>query len=152
MADDAARRVFIDARMAMPEYTAMIAADMPLRANLSVIENIAVVPQYHRNLGYADAIDEAWNLLLACGHTDAAYKRDPALSHAERFVAKLLRAVASHPAHLLIDRPALLLPDTHYPPYVEDMLNRLDDQLNDCWIVDYTWNAPLYNAPPPAHP
>jgi ABC-type histidine transport system ATPase subunit len=117
---------------------------MPLRANLVVLENIAVVPQYIQNMRYQDAVDVAWNLLLQAGYTDAAYKRDPALSHEERFVAKLLRAAVSRPGLLLIDRPAMLLPDTRYPPFVEDVLKRLDNQLNDCWILDYQWNEPLY--------
>ena len=117
---------------------------MPLRANLAVLENIAVVPQYTRNLTYMDAVDLAWNLLLATGHTDCAYKRDPALSHEERFVAKLLRAAVGHPPLLLIDRPAMLLPDSRYPPLVQDLLTRLESHLNDCCILDYAWNEPLY--------
>lgn len=117
---------------------------MPLRANLAVLENIAVVPQYIQNLPYQDAVDVAWNLLLAVDHTDCAYKRDPALSHEERFVAKLLRAAVSRPGQLVIDRPAMQLPDTRYPPFVEGLLARLDSHLNDCWILDYQWNEPLY--------
>jgi len=117
---------------------------MPLRANLAVLENIAVVPQYAQNMSYRDAADVAWNLLLQVGYTDAAYKRDPALTHEERFVAKLLRAAVSRPALLLIDRPAMLLPDTRYPPFVDALLKRLDSHLNDCWILDYRWNEPLY--------
>ena len=121
-----------------------MSADLPLRANLAVLENIAVVPQYTRNMTYQEAVDVAWNLLHQLGYTDAAYKRDPALSHEERFVAKLLRAVVSNPDLLLIDRPAMLLPDTRYPPFVDDVLKRLDDRLNNCWILDYQWNEPLY--------
>ena len=117
---------------------------MPLRANLAVIENIAVVPQYTRNMRYQDAVDLAWNLLLTVGQSDCAYKRDSALSHEERFAAKLLRAAVSRPALLLIDRPALLLPDTRYPPFVQHMLESLESHLNDCWILDYQWNEPLY--------
>ncbi len=122
----------------------MVSAELPLRANLAVLENIAVVPQYIRNMRYQDAADVAWNLLRQVGYTDAAYKRDPALTHEERFVVKLLRAAARGPQLLLIDRPAMLLPDTRYPPFVDDMLKRMEDQLNDCWILDYQWNEPLY--------
>jgi len=121
-----------------------VSAELPLRANLVVLENIAVVPQYVQNLSYLDAADVAWNLLLQVGYADAAYKRDPALTHEERFVAKLLRAVVGRPDLLLIDRPAMLLPDTRYPPFVDDVLRRLDDRLNHCWILDYRWNEPLY--------
>jgi len=117
---------------------------MPLRANLGVLENIAIVPQYLHNLSYQDAMDLAWTLLHVTGSTDSAYKRDPQLSHEERFIAKLLRAVVDKPALLIIDRPALLLPDTHYPPFVAHLLGLLADHFTHCWILDYPWNEPLY--------
>ena len=123
---------------------------MPLRANLSVLDNIALIPQYRRNLDYASASDMAWRLLLRTGQESAALKRDPQINHVERFVAKLLRSAIERPPIILIDRPALLLPDTHYPPFLGDLLERLSDQLNDCWILDYRWNEPLY--PPPLAP
>ncbi|MBI5329270.1 MAG: hypothetical protein HZB71_01510 [Betaproteobacteria bacterium] len=140
MAHDAERRAFLDANT----HTALVSADLPLRANLAVLENIAVVPQYRDNLNYLDAMDLAWNLLLEAGHTDAAYKRDPALSHEERFVAKLLRVAVSRPEIILIDRPGLQLPDSLYPPLLDALLRRLENHLNECWIVDYRWNEPLY--------
>jgi len=140
LADDAARRDLL----ATHAKAALVSAEMPLRANLTVIENIALVPQYTRNLPYRDAVDIAWNLLLRVNGTEYAYKRDPALNHVERFVAKLLRAAVSHPPTLLIDRPAMLLPDTHYPSFVQATLAQLADCLNDCWILDYQWNEPLY--------
>lgn len=138
--DDAGRRTLL----ASHPDAALVSADMPLRANLAVLENIAVVPQYVQNMRYGDAVDLAWNLLLQAGYTDCAYKRDPALTYEERFVAKLLRAAVSRPELLLIDRPAMLLPDTRYPPFVDGLLKRMDSQLNDCWILDYRWNEPLY--------
>lgn len=140
MADDAARRAFL----AQHGDAALVSPEMPLRANLAVLENIGVIPQFRQNLGYRDAADLAWNLLLEAGYSDMAYKRDPDLTHAERFVAKLLRAAVSGPAIILIDRPGMLLPDVHYPPFVDGLLGRLASRLNDCWIVDYRWNEPLY--------
>ena len=124
---------------------------MPLRANLAALENIAIVPQYHQNMPYEQAVDIAWNLLLDMERTEIAYKRDPQLTFEERFITKLLRAAIRHPTLLIIDRPALLLPDTHYPPFVATTLARLDSHLNDCWILDYPWNEPLYNRPQNAH-
>ena len=117
---------------------------MPLRANLSLLDNIALIPQYRHNLDYASAAEQAWRLLLLAGVESAALKRDPQLTHVERCVAKLLRAAIERPPIILIDRPALLLPDTHYPPFLADLLQRLAEHLNDCWILDYRWNAPLY--------
>jgi predicted ABC-type transport system involved in lysophospholipase L1 biosynthesis ATPase subunit len=140
LADDTARR----ACLAEQPHASVISADMPLRANLTAIENIAVVPQYTRNLTYRDAMDVAWNLLLEAGHTECAYKRDPALSHEERFVVKLLRALVGQPALIIVERPALLLPDTRYPPFVDALLQRMAPHLHECWLLDYTWNEPLY--------
>jgi len=125
---------------------ALVSPDMPLRANLSALDNIALIPQYRDNLAYDIAADAAWLLLNQAGHQDIAFKRDPDLSHAERCVTKLLRAAIGNPLIILIERPALLLPDTDYPPFMFDLLNKLSQNLKTCWIVDYEWNQPLYGA------
>lgn len=140
MADDAARRALIEAH----PQAALVSETMPLRANLSVLENIAIVPQYRDDLPYAAAADLAWGLLARLGRTDCAFRRDPALDCVERFVAKLLRACIRRAPIILVDRPALLLPDIHYPPFLEATLEALEGEYETCWIVDYAWNAPLY--------
>jgi ABC-type lipoprotein export system ATPase subunit len=142
VADDASRRAIVD--LASGADYALVSEEMPLRANLSVIENIAIVPQYRSNMAYNQAADLAWSLLAKLGRTDCAFKRDPDLSREERFIAKLLRACIGSPSIIVIDRPALLLPDIHYPPFVDACLSALDDTLKECWIVDYAWNEPLY--------
>jgi ABC-type histidine transport system ATPase subunit len=139
-ADAAERRALLES---LPQ-AALVADELPLRANLSVLENIAIVPQYRQNLSYQEAADQAWALLARVGKTDCALKRDPALTCEERFVAKLLRAVVRQPPIILIDRPALLLPDIHYPPFLETTLQALAGDCEDCRILDYAWNAPLY--------
>jgi ABC-type lipoprotein export system ATPase subunit len=140
MACDAERRAFI----AQHPDSILVSPDMPLRANLSVLDNIALIPQYRENLGYDAAADRAWSLLLQAGQEASAFKRDPDLAPEERFVAKLLRAVIGRPPIILVDRPGMLLPDIPYPPYVIPLLERFSDALNDCWILDYRWNEPLY--------
>jgi ABC-type lipoprotein export system ATPase subunit len=125
---------------------ALVSPDMPLRANLSVLDNIALIPQYRANLAYNKAADQAWDLLVAAGYQDSFAKRDPDLGHAERCVVKLLRAAIAQPPIILIDRPAMLLPDTHYPPFLFELLGKLNAHLNDCWIVDYQWNRLLYDT------
>ena len=141
--DDAHRRELL----AQQPSATLVSAEMPLRANLSLLDNVALIPQYRHNLDYEAASTLAWHLLLQTGQEAAALKRDPQLNAVERFVAKLLRAAIEQPPIILIDRPALLLPDIHYPPFLFDLLERLSDHLNDCWILDYQWNEPLY---PPA--
>ncbi len=109
-----------------------------------MLENIAIVPQYRQNLAYEAAADQAWGLLSLLGRTDTAFKRDPDLNHEERFIAKLLRAVILTPPIILVDRPAHMLPDTHYPPFLERLFASLEGRYEQCWIVDYSWNEPLY--------
>lgn len=140
LADGAARQHLLDEQ----PQAALVSVGLPLRANLSVLENICIVPQYRQNLGYEDAADQAWGLLGLLGRTDCAFKRDPDLDHEERFIAKLLRAVVLTPPIILIDRPGMLLPDTHYPPFLERTLDSLEGRFAQCWIVDYQWNEPLY--------
>jgi len=140
VADDAERRAFLAGHPA----AALVSAEMPLRANLSVLENIAIVPQYRENLDYDRAAHRAWKLLERAGATGCALKRDPDLSFEERFIAKLLRAMVTSPPIILIERPALLLPDTDYPAWLERTLDALAADFNQCWILDYRWNEPLY--------
>jgi len=135
-------------REAIAEHpgAALVSSELPLRANLTVLENIALVPQYRRDLDWNTAAGEAMALLERLGCTDCVGKRDAALSHAERFQVKLLRAVASTPALVVIERPGYLLPDTHYPPFVDAALGALHGCFGECTIIDYVWNAPLYPA------
>lgn len=125
---------------------ALVSNELPLRANLTALENIALVPQYRRDLGWTAAAGEAMALLERLDCVACMGKRDAELTHAERFQVKLLRAVAAAPALVVIERPGYLLPDTHYPPFVEAALAALRDHFGECTIIDYTWNAPLYPA------
>lgn len=143
MADAAERVAFLAAHADI----ALVSAEMPLRANLSVLDNIALIPEYRDNVPYDDAADAAWQLLVAAGVEDCAFKRDPDLDGAQRFAAKLLRAAIARPPIIVIDRPGLLLPDHHHPSHVATLLERLGEHLNVCWIVDYAWNRPLYPYP-----
>lgn len=125
---------------------AMVSEDLPLRANLSVQENITVVLQFRTNSYIGEANDIAWDLLKLVNSTDCAQRRDPELSTEERFIAKLLRAVVLTPPIILIDRPAQLLPDTNYPFFLNRTLLALAGKFEHCLILDYAWNAPLYNS------
>jgi ABC-type histidine transport system ATPase subunit len=143
MADPAERGALIDAH---PE-AALVAEWLPLRANLSVLENIAIVPRYRSDLDEDAAEAMAMALLDRVGFGACAHARDPDLDREQRFVAKLLQAVLLRAPLLLLDRPGLLLPDTLYPGFLDRTLGALGDELGPCWIVDYTWNAPLYGLP-----
>jgi len=143
MADAAQRIAFLEQH----PKAALVSEDLPLRANLSVMENITVVLQFRTNSYIGEANDIAWDLLALVGHTDCAQRRDPELSSEERFIAKLLRAAVATPPLIIIDRPAQLLPDTHYPFYLNRTLLALQGKFEQCLILDYAWNAPLYSKP-----
>ena len=141
LAGDAERRQLI----AEQPQAILVSENLPLRANLSVLENITVVLQFRTNTYIGEANDTAWKLLTQVGHAGCAEQRDPDLTYEERFVAKLLRAIVLSPPIILIDRPAQLLPDTNYPFFLNKLLLALDGRFEQCWILDYAWNAPLYS-------
>jgi ABC-type lipoprotein export system ATPase subunit len=141
LADDAARVRTIDEN----PQAILVSETLPLRANLSVMENITVVLQFRTNSYLGEASDAAWRLLRQIDYTACSEQRDPDLTYEQRFVTKLLRAIVLRPPLILIDRPAMLLPDTNYPVFLNRLLLNLDANFEQCWILDYAWNAPLYN-------
>ncbi|WP_461553407.1 hypothetical protein [Sulfuriferula sp.] len=118
--------------------------DLPLRVNLTALENIALIKQFHLNHTWAQASAEAQQLLDQCGHADIALKRDEDLTPTQRFAVKTVRAIMLARPLLVIDRPAELLPDAPYPHLMAAMLDKLADRLPDYQILDYDWNKPLY--------
>ena len=142
LAGDAQRRRLIQDH----PQALLVSESLPLRANLSVLENITVVLQFRTNTYIGEANDTALKLLTQAGHAGCAEQRDPDLTCEERFVAKLLRAIVLAPPIILIDRPAQLLPDTNYPFFLNKLLLALEGRFEQCWILDYAWNAPLYSS------
>jgi ABC-type branched-subunit amino acid transport system ATPase component len=142
LAGDAQRRHLIEEH----PQAILVSESLPLRSNLSVLENITVVLQFRTNTYIGEANDKAWKLLTQAGHTACAQQRDPDLTYEQRFVAKLLRALVMAPPLVIIDRPAQMLPDTNYPFFLNALLHALEDSFEQCWILDYAWNAPLYNS------
>ncbi|MFO1321164.1 MAG: hypothetical protein U1F52_16255 [Burkholderiales bacterium] len=138
--DAAGRTGYIEAHPG----AALVAEGLPLRANLTVLENIALVPQVRRGLSFDAAADLAFARLSDAGYANSAGKRDPDLTHEERFVTKLVRAVLQSPPIILIDRPGLQLPDTPPATFLARTLSSLASALVECQVLEYTWNAPLY--------
>lgn len=144
MADEAAR---LEQQAALAD-AAWVSPDLPLRANLSLLENIAIALQYRLNLPSDNAQARSWALLEQTELTAYAHQRDCDLAYSVRFAGKFLRALVSEPPRLVIDRPALLLPDIPYPrwlPAFLDRLNGVQPPLPPCLALDYTWNQVLWN-------
>ena len=122
---------------------ARVALNLPLRANLSALDNIALIPLYQRHYGAVEANLQAHTLLAQLGHADIAPLRDPDMTPAQRFVTQLARALMLKRPRLVIDRPGAMLYDVPYPLFIRQLAAQAD--LSGTWeIYDFSWNQVLY--------
>jgi ABC-type polar amino acid transport system ATPase subunit len=130
---------------ALPDDVARVALDLPLRANLSALDNIALIPLYQRHFSAAESARQAQAMLEQLGHADIALLRDPDMTPSQRFVAKLARAIILKRPRLVIDRPGAMLYDVPYPEFIRQLAAQ--DAMAGTWeIFDFSWNQALYQA------
>ncbi|OJZ21231.1 MAG: hypothetical protein BGP21_11245 [Thiobacillus sp. 65-29] len=128
----------------MPEDVARVSHELPLRANLSALDNIALIPIYHGHFNVAESNRQAMQLLEQLGHAAIAPLRDPDMSAAQRFVTKLARALILRRPRLVIDHPGAMLYDVPYPAFLRQLAHKAD--MAGIWeIFDFNWNQPLYS-------
>jgi ABC-type lipoprotein export system ATPase subunit len=134
----------LSAVAALPDDVARVALDLPLRANLSALDNIALIPLYQGHYDAAESGIRAQKLLGQLGHLDIALLRDPDMTPAQRFIAKLARALILKRPRLVIDRPGAMLYDVPYPDFIRQLAAQAD--MTGAWeIYDFSWNQALYN-------
>ncbi|MFH1818426.1 MAG: hypothetical protein ABIK08_10335 [Pseudomonadota bacterium] len=127
----------------LPDDVARVSLDLPLRANLSALDNIALIPLYQRHYGAADSTRLAHAMLEQLGHADIALLRDSDMTPAQRFIAKLARALILKRPRLVIDRPGAMLYDVPYPAFIRQLAAQSD--MAGTWeIFDFSWNQVLY--------
>lgn len=132
------------AAAALTDDVARVAPDLPLRANLSALDNIALIPLYQRHFSAAESSRQAGQLLAQLGHADIAPLRDPDMTPAQRFIAKLARALILGRPRLVIDRPGAMLYDVPYPDFIRQLAAQ--QEMAGTWeIYDFSWNQALYN-------
>ena len=125
------------------DEVARVALDLPLRANLSALDNIALIPLYQRHYGAAESIQQAQAMLDQMGHAEIALLRDPDMTPAQRFVTKLARALILKRPRLVIDRPGAMLYDVPYPAFIQQLATQAE--MTGTWeIFDFSWNRALY--------
>lgn len=128
---------------ALPDDVARVSLDLPLRANLSALDNIALIPLYQRHYSAAESARLAQAMLDQLGYADIALLRDPDMTPAQRFVAKLARALILKRPRLVIDRPGAMLYDVPYPAFIRQLAAQSD--MAGTWeIFDFSWNQALY--------
>lgn len=128
---------------ALPDDVARVSHELPLRANLSALDNIALIPIYQRHFGVDESNRQALLLLGQLGHAEIAALRDPDMTPAQRFVTKLARALILRRPRLVIDRPGAMLYDVPYPVFIRQLAARAE--MTGTWeIFDFGWNQALY--------
>lgn len=128
-----------------PVAVARVSLDFPLRANLSAMDNIALIPLYQRHFSAPESGRQARALLEQLDFLSIASLRDPDMSPAQRFVTQLARALILQRPRLVIDRPGAMLYDVAYPAFIAQLAQRVTS--SGVWeIFDYDWNCVLYPA------
>ncbi|MEW6119511.1 MAG: hypothetical protein AB1593_05440 [Pseudomonadota bacterium] len=127
----------------LSDDVARVAIDLPLRANLSALDNVALIPLYQRHFDATESTRQAQAMLDALGHADIAPLRDPDMTPAQRFIAQLARALMLKRPRLVIDRPGAMLYDVSYPDFIRGLAAR--PEMTGTWeIYDFSWNQALY--------
>ena len=130
---------------ALPDDVARVSHELPLRANLSALDNIALIPIYQRHFGVDESNRQALHLLEQLGHAGIAALRDPDMTPAQRFITKLARAIILRRSRLIIDRPGAMLYDVPYPAFIRELAAQAE--MAGTWeIFDFSWNQALYQA------
>lgn len=123
---------------------ARVSHELPLRANLSALDNIALIPIYQRHFTVDESNQQARQLLQQLGYPEIAALRDPDMTPAQRFVTKLARALILRRPRLVIDRPGAMLYDVPYPVFIRQLAAQME--MTGIWeIFDFSWNQPLYS-------
>lgn len=128
------------------QHLGLVSIDIPLISNLNVWVNIALIRQYHQNIREVEARQTVLQYLQRHGMAHIADKRNPALTHEERFCAMLLRAVMVADAIVVIDRPFQIMPDQQDARFIYDALKKVSDSYRETHIFDYSWNGHRYRV------
>jgi ABC-type lipoprotein export system ATPase subunit len=116
---------------------------LPLISNLSVVENISLILEYHGGIPTKKAIDIALVRLSLIGMEEIANKREPHISHRERFATMFLRA-SIVPCEVLIDRPFLILETDKDADFIYEVLTKTADFYKTVAVFDFSWNKERY--------
>jgi ABC-type sugar transport system ATPase subunit len=124
----------------------LVSEGTPLISNLDVWANIALIPQYHRNMPWRQAEAYVAGLLDRLDMHSIAYKRNSALTNEERFCAMVLRAAMVEDSILVLDRPFKILSNLRDSGFMMDTLQKVDDLVAETHIFDYTWEKDRYGV------
>ncbi|MBU1150814.1 MAG: hypothetical protein KJ800_07700 [Proteobacteria bacterium] len=127
-------------------HLGLVSLAAPLISNLWVCDNIALIPQYHRNMPRREARALTLDLLGRFGLAAIAEKRNPALTAEERFCGMLLRAAMVREAVVVLDRPFSILTHLQDGSFLWEALRKVDDLIAEVDIFDYSWQKERYGV------
>ena len=121
-----------------------VSPDIPLLSNLSVYDNISLVPRYLTTEKDESIRAEIEKLLDLLGISDSTVKKTFQLDSETIFKVKLLRALMLKDSVTVIDRPFVMLNTAADIKPVVKMLDTL--ALDDRKIIffDFEWNKSKY--------
>ncbi|MBT8490659.1 MAG: hypothetical protein KJN62_06405 [Deltaproteobacteria bacterium] len=122
----------------------LVSHEIPLISNLNIVENVALIKQYHQNASRTEAHNIVFQYLKQLNLEHIARARNPHLSEEERFCGMLLRAAMVQSGVLLIYKPFMLLPANKNAIFIYNILKNIDDLYTQCFIFDFSWNKYLY--------
>jgi len=122
----------------------LVSREAPLISNLSVLENIALIRQYHGRLSRRQAEDMAREYLQRLQVEDLAGRRNPSLREEERFCVMVLRAVMLEDSILVLDRPFEMMPALGESRFIYDIIHHVAEMHRECHIFDYFLNEGRY--------
>jgi len=130
--------------LAHGHHLGLVSLEAPLISNLSVLENISLLRQYHQRLSRRQAEDLTREYLRIFQMEDLAGKRNPVLDENQRFCVMVLRAVMVDNPVLVLDRPFKIMPDLADARFIYDVVGKVEGRYRECLILDYLWNEGRY--------
>ncbi|MGE5894080.1 MAG: hypothetical protein ACM34I_08510, partial [bacterium] len=86
----------------------IVSPRLPFFSNLSIIENIVLPLEYHRNLRTREAVERVWQQVVFFGLQEVIKKRKEAVQRIDLLKAMVLRSLSFDPEVVLFINPHLL--------------------------------------------
>ena len=121
-----------------------VSPDIPLLSNLSVYDNISLVPRYLTTEKDESIRAEIEKLLAVLEISDSIDKKTFQLDSGTIFKVKLLRALMLKDSVTVIDRPFVMLNTAADIKPVKEMLKILPTDEKKIIFLDFEWNKSKY--------
>lgn len=134
-------------RMLAEANTAQVSSELPLLSNLNMLENIALINQYHLNQSLKESEKAARQVLSRLGYESCAEKRMLQSSETEIFMVKLIRAYLSPFNKVIVIQPSLLISEFSSDK-LKQVLNAIETLSHDkaFEIFDLQFNQANYEG------